>query len=258
MLVCLGAASALANPKRMLRTLPGALYEVGMAVVVALTMAPQLIESILRVRRARMLRGGVGRGPRALGSMLLPVLEDALDRSLWLAAAMDSRGYGRRGTATRSERVINGTLVIGGLLGICAGLFGLLGGDPGSRRSGLIIFLLGSAVAVCGLVVGGRQVSRTRYRADPWRTPEWAVVTSGLACVVAIFVVGWVDPLALVPSLSPLRWPSLPLLPALGVLTAATPAVLAPPVATPPRRSSGLGGSNRAELGRRPTERVGA
>ena len=113
--------------------------------------------------------------------MLLPVLEDALDRSLWLAAAMDSRGYGRRGTATRAERLTSGSLVVGGLLGICAGLFGLLGGDLGSRRSGLIIFVIGSAVAICGLVVGGRQVHRTRYRPDPWRAPEWAVVASGAA-----------------------------------------------------------------------------
>ena len=237
MLVCLGAANALANPKRMLRTLPGALYEVGMAVVVALTMAPQLIESILRVRRASRLRGGAGRGPRALGSMLLPVLEDALDRSLWLAAAMDSRGYGRRGTATRAERATSGGLVVGGLLGICAGLFGLLGGDTGSKRSGLIIFVVGSAVAIGGLVVGGRQVRRTRYRPDPWRAPEWAVVASGAVCVVIMFVVGWIDPGQLFPSLAPLAWPSLPLLPAIGVLVAVTPAVLAPPVATPPRRA---------------------
>lgn len=237
MLVCLGAANALANPKRMLRTLPASLYEVGMAVVVALTMAPQLIESILRVRRARRLRGGGGRGPRALGSMLLPVLEDALDRSLWLAAAMDSRGYGRRGTATRAERLVTGTLVIGGLLGICAGLFGLLGGDTGSRRSGMIMFLLGSIVAVGGLVLGGRQVHRTRYRPDPWRVPEWAVVASGAACVVAFFVIGWTDPAQLYPSLEPLDWPSLPLVPAIGVLVAAAPALLAPPVSKPPRRT---------------------
>ena len=68
MLVCVGAANALANPKRLLKAVPGALYEVGTAVVVALSVAPQLVESVLRVRRARRLRGGPDRGLRALRS----------------------------------------------------------------------------------------------------------------------------------------------------------------------------------------------
>src|SRR5581483_1928082 len=68
MLCCIGAANALANPKRALRVLPGALYELGMAVAVSVTLAPQLIESVQRVARARRLRGGSGRGLRALRS----------------------------------------------------------------------------------------------------------------------------------------------------------------------------------------------
>jgi putative ABC transport system permease protein len=44
-------------------------------------------------------------------------------------------------------------LVIGGLLGVCAGLFGLLGGDVGSRRTGLIMFVAGAVVAVAGIVI---------------------------------------------------------------------------------------------------------
>ena len=63
LLCCLGAANTLANPKRALRVLPGALYELGVAVVVALSVAPQLVESVQRVRRARKLRGGRHRGP---------------------------------------------------------------------------------------------------------------------------------------------------------------------------------------------------
>ena len=102
LLCCIGAANALANPKRALRVLPGALYELGVAVVVALSVAPQLVESVQRVRRARRLRAGRGeRAARRCARSLMPVLEDALDRSLRLAAAMDSRGYGRTGTATR-------------------------------------------------------------------------------------------------------------------------------------------------------------
>jgi energy-coupling factor transport system permease protein len=92
MICCIGAANALANPKRALRILPGALYELGMAVVVAISLAPQLIESVQRVARARRLRAGRRRGPRALRSIAVPVLADGLERSLLLAAAMDSRG----------------------------------------------------------------------------------------------------------------------------------------------------------------------
>ena len=104
MLICLGAANALADPKRLLKAVPGALYEVGTAVVVALSVAPQLVESVLRVRRARRLRGARQRGLRALRGIAMPVLVDALDRSLALAAAMDSRGYGRRAGVSRSRR----------------------------------------------------------------------------------------------------------------------------------------------------------
>src|SRR5581483_5328465 len=92
MLCCIGAANALANPKRALRLLPGALYELGMAVVVSVSVAPQLVESVQRVARARRLRAGRTGGLRALRGIAIPVMEDAMDRSLRLAAAMDSRG----------------------------------------------------------------------------------------------------------------------------------------------------------------------
>ena len=46
----------LANPKRALRVLPGALYELGVAVTVALSVAPQLVDSTQRVRRARRVQ----------------------------------------------------------------------------------------------------------------------------------------------------------------------------------------------------------
>ena len=92
-LVCIGAANALANPKRLLAALPAALHELGVAVTVAITFAPQMIASVRRIRSARRLRGRPDRGARSLVQVAVPVLEDALDRSLALAAAMDARGY---------------------------------------------------------------------------------------------------------------------------------------------------------------------
>ena len=59
LICCIGAANALANPKRALRVLPGALYELGVAVVVSISVAPQLVESVQRVRA----RPPIARGP---------------------------------------------------------------------------------------------------------------------------------------------------------------------------------------------------
>ena len=100
-IICVGAANSLANPRRLLASLPSALYEVGTAVVIALSLFPQLAESVQRVRRARRLRGDPGRGIGALRRIVVPVLEDALERSLSLAASMDARGYGRSGELGR-------------------------------------------------------------------------------------------------------------------------------------------------------------
>ena len=55
-ILCVGAANSLANPTRLLKSLPGALYEIGVAVVVALTYAPNLIADVQRLRAARRLR----------------------------------------------------------------------------------------------------------------------------------------------------------------------------------------------------------
>lgn len=85
MLCCIGAANTLANPKRALRVLPGALYELGVAVTVSLSVAPQLVQSVQRVHRAKRLRAGRAKGLGALRGIVVPVLEDALERSLRLA-----------------------------------------------------------------------------------------------------------------------------------------------------------------------------
>jgi energy-coupling factor transport system permease protein len=232
LLCCLGAANALANPKRALRVLPGALYELGVAVVVTLTMAPQLVESVQRVRRARRLRGAATSGRRALRGVAIPVLEDAFERSLRLAAAMDSRGYGRTAGATPGSRRATGALLLAGMLGLCVGAYGLLdGAAPGYL--GLPALLVGTGLCGAGLVLGGRRVHRTQYRPDPWKLPEWGVV--GCAVVPAVVMVAsfGAGVAALNPSTDPLVWPTLPVVPALAIAVAALAAVIAPPPLRP-------------------------
>ena len=125
-LACLGAANALASPRRLLRYVPATLYDVGTAVVVALTYAPQMVQDAGRVRAARRLRGHSTRGLRSIARLAVPVMAGALDRSLDLAASMESRGYGRAVHRTDASRRGASAMTLAGLLGILVGLYGLL------------------------------------------------------------------------------------------------------------------------------------
>jgi len=236
LLICVGAANVLANPKRLLRAVPAALHEVGVAVTVALSVAPQLVESGQRVRQARRLRGEVGRRSRLLRQVAIPVMTDALDRSLLLAAGMDARGYGRTAAVPAAARRAAGGLLLGGLVGIAVGTYGVLD-STAPRWLGGPMLLVGVAAGSVGLVVAGRRVSRTRYRPDPWQGAEWLVAGSGLVAAAVVVVAGVVDPGALTPSVQPLVWPALPAVPALAAAVGAAPAWLAPSARTSSRRA---------------------
>lgn len=227
LLCCVGAANALANPFRLLRCLPGALYEAGVAVVVAMSFAPQAVTAVGRVRAARRLRGRPDRGIRALRGLAMPVLEGALERSVALAASMDSRGYGRSAGVPAAARRLTAGLILGGLLGLCAGTYGLLDASaPGTL--GLPLLGLGAGLAVGGLLVGGRRTTRTRYRPDPWAAPEWLTAAAGVVAAAAVIATGARSPAALAPSTAPLVLPALPLLAAAGAVLAALPAWATP------------------------------
>ncbi|GAB3982782.1 CbiQ family ECF transporter T component [Actinoallomurus acanthiterrae] len=222
-LVCVGAANALAAPSRLLKSVPGALYEVGVAVVVAMTFAPQAVTHVRRVRNAQRLRGRSARGIRGLGRLAMPVLEGALDRSVQLAAAMDARGYGRTAAVPRARRRATAALVLGGLLAVCAGLYGLLDGQAPALL-GTPMLILGSVCAAAGLWLGGRRSPRTRYRPDPWALPEWVTGGSGVLAAAAMTVAGLAGADGLRPP--PGTAPGLPPLPAAGVLLALAPVLL--------------------------------
>ncbi len=237
LVVCIGAANALANPKRLLRAFPAALAEIGTAVVISVTAAPQLAESVQRVIRARRLRGDSATGLRAVRQVALPVLQDTLDRSLLLASAMDSRGYGHRVDQAPSARRTTATLTLGGLLGACLGLYGLL--DTTSPVwLGVPVLVLGLVLAVAGLWLGGRAVQRSSYRPDPWALPEWTTAAAGAVTAGCLLVQARLDPVAMTMPIEPLSAPALPLLALLGVLVGALPAVLTPePPRSPARKA---------------------
>ena len=123
LILIFATANALSNPNSLLRILPQRFYGLGLAGVVSTSVAPQAARGIERVRSARRLRGQSSHGIRSWRGVALPVLEDSLERSIDLAAGLESRGYGYfpRPTRYRPEMwKFRDTLAISG------GLYGLV------------------------------------------------------------------------------------------------------------------------------------
>jgi energy-coupling factor transport system permease protein len=247
-LICVGSANALASPTRLLKSVPAALYELGVSVVVALTFTPQLVADVDRVRATRRLRGRPTSGPRAIAGSALPVLEGALERSVTLAAAMDSRGYGRRGSLSAGQRRLSAGLLLGGLVASCIGVYALVSsGSPAVL--GLPMLGAGVGAAVTALVLSGRAAVRTRYRPDPWATSEWLVAGAGVIAAALLVAAAWAGVTGLAAPVDPPGWPSLPLVGILAALIGASPALTAPPL---PRSARPAGRSPSEDVERVP------
>jgi len=227
MLACLGAANVATSPARLVKAMPAALYEAGLAVTVAVSLAPQTVAGLGRLRAARRLRGRPTAGVAAVRGIAVPVLEGALESSLALAAALDSRGYGRRVPVRPARRHLASGAALGGLVALGVGAAGVLG--PAPPWMGAPALAAGALLLAAGLVAGGARSPRTRYRPDSWDPRATAVAGAGLLAVTVTLALGS-DPL--LQHADPLSAPGLPLLPVLAALAALTPAWLAP---APPR-----------------------
>ena len=91
-------------------------------------------------------------------------------------------------------------------------------GSAGSDLRWLLVIVLfinatcltGAALCCAGLFLGGRRVTRTRYRPDPWRLPEWTVAGCGIASAVLIYLSASYNAAQVDPSYYPLHFPPLP------------------------------------------------
>ena len=172
-----GLANSLANPRRVLKNTPGALYEVATALVIAINMAPQLIASTKRVRKARELRRSTARD--ALNSVLIPILEDTVGRSMALAASMDARGFGRTGTMSKIQVFTSraGSLIAVTLFAV--GSYLLLTGV--AVEVWLLTFAFGLAGFAISLRVSSLTQIKTKFRPDKWRRIDFVVVAVAAA-----------------------------------------------------------------------------
>ena len=204
-LICIGAAQSLASPYRLLKSVPAALYEIGLSIIVAMTFAPQLAQDAKRVREAQFLRGRKINGIRSFAKTIVPILEGAMERALNLASSMDSRGYGRKVHQTKIKKTTTNIFMLLGLLGIIFGLSGLLGVFS-QANIGLLNLLIGLSLAIFSLFLAGKNASRTKYRADKWEVPEVLVVFSAIFGLVTL---RFSEASILNPPTSPLSFPQI-------------------------------------------------
>lgn len=228
-IACIGAANTLADPRRLVGSLPKALGGVATSIVVALSIAPHLVESLQRVGRARRLRGEDSRGWSSVRSLLVPVLEDSLQRSLSLAASMEGRGYGRRTSDDRGRHWLP-LLSWAAIVALATGMFGLLSLRPSPAWS--ILIAAGLVLTAAVIAINGRGTVRTRYRPDRWGLSAWLVATSSVVAAAAVVAA---DPATAHPSIIPLAWPAADPFVLTAVAVAVLPAVAAPPVTGPVR-----------------------
>lgn len=188
LVLAVGAAMSLADPRTVLRSVPAALHDISVAIVITLTVLPQIIASAVRINRGRRLRGTSTRGLRRLPGTVVPVLEDSVESSMSLATSMEVRGYGR----TRQQRSVGmpTTLALLGslaLLGI--GLYVLLGVPRGTWPA-VVLLGLGAGLGLGMLARSSKLLAVTRYRSAPWGTAENLMV----ALAVAIAATGiWAE-----------------------------------------------------------------
>jgi len=160
-ILSIAMATTLSNPRKLLKSTPAALYEVAAAVSVAINLAPQLIESLQRVRRARALRGR-NKGAGALTSIVIPALEDTMDRSLQLAASMDARGFGRRGALTNGQALLTRALSLLSASGFGVGTYLLVATES---QSWAVALLLTSCILVFVVIrITAKRNVKTAYR----------------------------------------------------------------------------------------------
>ena len=188
-ILSIGLANTLANPRKLLKSTPAALYEIASAVSVAINLAPQLIESLQRVRRARSLRGR-SKGLGALAGTVIPVLEDTIDHSLALAASMDARGFGRRGNITRSEQTLARIMSLGSLLATTLAIYLFLSND--SLQLVAIAMALGS-VAMAGFAVRitSRRSNRTKLVRVQMQLQDYLVFAFSALTIFSAIMKWW-------------------------------------------------------------------
>lgn len=212
--------NAVVTVTRLANLIPGALHELGLVVLIAITYVPETMRQTRRIRDAQAIRGHRLKGIRAWRPIVVPLLISSLERALNLAETMVSRGFGATASASVPRRAR--LLFAAGLLLVLAGALLLAWG-----RSGGFYWLTigGAAVAwAYGTVSSGQ--ARTRYHTQRWTGSDSLVVLGAALPLILLFLPGFNRADWAYSPYPRLSWPSFNSFIGLGLLGLAFPILL--------------------------------
>jgi energy-coupling factor transport system permease protein len=214
------AFNAVVPVARLTSLTPGALHELGLVVLIAITYVPETLQQFKRIREAQAIRGHRLDGIRAWRPMIVPLLITGLERALNLAETMVSRGYGS--TTSVAVPLYTRLLFAGGLLLILIGA--LL--SAWGRTIGLFALAAGGGAVVWAYRTVSRDHVRTRYRPRPWTGLDTLVVAGAALPLMLLFLPGFERSQWAYSPYPSLSWPSFNILIGLSLLGLALPVLL--------------------------------
>lgn len=211
----------------LMRHTPARAANVAVAGSVAWTFLPQLSKSWHEIREAQTARGHQWRGVRDAVPLLVPLMAGGLDRSITMAEALESRGFGAQ-EAVAKPHVRSSVALAVAMTTAVASLYLFAVGSSGQAA---VVLLLTVLFGVFGVRSGSSSPAHrmTSYRRRKWTGRDTVTLAGASVAIVAIALFLQISPESLRYEPYPtMEWPvaSPVLVLALGALM--LPAAVAP------------------------------
>jgi energy-coupling factor transport system permease protein len=150
-------------------------------VTISLLLVPETLRRVASLHESRVVRG-YRFGLRSLPGVMLPLLAEALERSVQRAESLDARGFGSLSSPPRLEETLVSVLSLVGAAIACF-LYYYYPGWRIAAAGGVVLGVLGI------LAVGWRQTRRsrtTRIRRERFSGMDWIVIGGSASATVII------------------------------------------------------------------------
>ena len=178
------------------RLLPERLVGVAVAGSSAINLVPQTAAALTDIREAAIARGYAPSGVSGARTILTPMINVGLDRSMHLAELLEARGFGASRGRVRGSRPLREIAWTGLLGGSFIAAYGLLSAIAWAALCGAALGLSSWLILMRGRSPDA--IHRTRYREQPMQAADWIVMTAAAASAIACMVARELDPGALI------------------------------------------------------------